>query len=320
MPFHDPLFYFHGVVQIVSKDKIQKAISKVFPNSKISSIKKLKKGMINENFEISIKNPDKQLILRIYPKEEWKAEKEEFLYNLISKKTDVPVPKIYLTDISKKILPNAFILCSKIEGQNLDVYYKKTGNKKIIEKAGEFLAKIHSIKFPGYGWIVGKNIEPKFSKWVDFVSYDMDEKLNKISKIKKIQKNIIYKIIDYYNKNKYLLDTKQEPSLLHKDYHFSHIFVKNNKISGIIDIEWAIAGNNELDLAKSKWFMFEKFPEAEKYFLNGYKRYGHISKKFDKREKLYKLILLVGLIGLSYEMKNTKWFNHNIKKIKEILK
>jgi len=308
------------VGHIISKNSINKAIKKEFPNSKISKIKKLKKGMINENYELLIRNPNKNLILRIYPKDEWKAKKEEFLYKLISRKTNVPVPKIYLTDTSKKIFPKAFILYSKIEGQNLDLYYKKTRDKKIIEKAGELLAKIHSIKFPSYGWIVGKNIKPRFSKWTDFISYDINEKLNNVSKIKKIQKNMVYKIIYLFKENKDLLDIKKEPCLLHKDYHFSHIFVKENNISGIIDMEWAIAGHNEFDLVKSKWFMFEKFPEIEKYFLNGYKRYGNISKKFDKRKELYKLILLISLISLSYEMKNMKWFNYNLKKIEEILK
>lgn len=305
---------------IISKNSIHKAISKAFPHSKISKIKKLKKGMINKNYEISIKNPERNLILRIYPKDEWKAKKEEFIYNLISRKTNIPVPKIYLADVSKKILPKAFILYSKIEGENLDIYYKKTKNKKIIEKAGEFLAKIHSIKFPCYGWVMGNGIEPRFSRWSDFLSYDIDEKLNKMSKIKKVPKNMIYKIIDYFNENKNLLEIKKEPCLLHKDYHFSHIFVKENKISGIIDMEWATAGHNELDLAKSKWFMFERFPEIEGYFFDGYKKYGNISKKFEKREEIYILILLVGLISLSYEIKNMRWLDYNIKKINEILK
>ncbi len=305
---------------IISKNSVAKVINKSFPNSKIIKINKLKKGMVNKNYEILINNPNKRLILRIYPNEEWKAKKEEFLYSLISRKTNVPVPKIYLTDTSKKILPNAFILYSKIEGENLDVYYKRTGNKKIIEKAGELLAKIHSIKFLSYGWIMGKSVEPKFSRWLDFLSYDMDEKLNKISKIKKLPKDLLYKIIDYYNKNKELVDVDKEPCLLHKDYHFSHIFVKKDKISGIIDMEWATAGHNEIDLAKSSWFMFEKFPEIKKYFFKGYKRYGTISKKFEKREEVYRLILRIGLMGLSYEMGNMRWFNHHIKKIKAILK
>ena len=188
------------------------------------------------------------------------------------------------------------------------------------KKAGELLAKIHSIKFPAYGWIIGREIEPKFSRWRDFMSYDIDEKLDKLSKIKKIQKSMMPKIIDYFSENKNLLDIDDWPCLLHKDYHFSHIFVNENKISGIIDMEWDIAGYNELDLAKSKWFMFEGFPEIEKHFLDGYKRYGNISKKFDKREKIYKLALLISLISLSYEMKNKKWLDYNIKKIEELLR
>jgi len=308
------------VVRIISKNALNKAVSNVFSGSSILKIKKLKKGMINENYEISIKNPKKKLVLRIYPKDEWKAKKEEFLYNLISRKTDVPVPKVHMADISKKILPKAFILYSKIEGENLDIYYKKTKDTKVMAKAGEIIAKIHSIKFPSYGWIMGKKIEPRFSRWSDFMSYDIDEKLSKLSKIKKFPKDMIYRIIDYFIENKNLLNIKKEPCLLHKDYHFSHIFVKDGRISGIIDMEWAIAGHSELDLAKSKWFMFEKFPEIANQFLDGYKRYGDISIKFGKREKMYRCILLVGLIGLSYEIKNRKWLNYNIKKIKEILR
>ena len=151
------------------------------------------------------------------------------------------------------------------------------------------------------------------------MSYDMDEKLDKLSKIKKMPKNMLYRIIDYFNENKELLNINNEPCLLHKDYHFSHIFVRENKISGIIDMEWAIAGHNELDLVKSEWFMFDRFPEIEEHFLRGYKRYGNISKKFDRRRDIYKLALLIGLIGLSYEMKNKIWFNYNVKKIGEIL-
>lgn len=308
------------MVRIISKNALNKAVNNVFSGSSILKIKKLKKGMINENYEISIKNPKKKIVLRIYPKDEWKAKKEEFLYSLISRKTDVPVPEVYSVDISKKILPKAFILYSNIEGENLDTYYERTGDKKIMAEAGELLAKMHSIKFPSYGWIMGKYIEPRFSRWPDFMSYDMDEKLSKLSKVRKFPKNLIYKTIDYFIENKNLLHIKKGPCLLHKDYHFSHIFVKDKKISGIIDIEWAIAGHNELDLVKSKWFMFERFPDIANQFLRGYKKYGEISKKFDKREEMYKCVLLIGLIGLSYEIKNKRWLEHNIEKIKEILR
>ncbi len=54
---------------MISKQKAEKAIRKVFPDSRISSIKRFKKGLVNESYSVKIINPDKELVLRIYPKE-----------------------------------------------------------------------------------------------------------------------------------------------------------------------------------------------------------------------------------------------------------
>ena len=116
-----------------------------------------------------------------------------------------------------------------------------------------------------------------------------------------------------------LLDIRAEPCLVHKDYHFSHIISNGRKITGIIDFEWAIAGHNELDLIKSIWWMFEKHPQIEKPFIRGYKKYGHISKQFNKRKELYEVITLISMIAFSYEVKSSKWLNYNIKKLESMI-
>lgn len=304
---------------MLSKTKADKVIKKVFSNSKIIGIKKLKKGIINENYDIKIKNPRKNLILRIYPNDEWKAKKEAYIYNLISKKINVPVPTVYAVDVSKRILPNAYSLLSKIEGNELNIVYKKTKNKKLAKQAGEILAKIHTIKFPYFGWIMGDNIQPKFNKWQDFIFYDLNEKIDKLSKIRNVSKRIITKSLEYIDDKKELLKINSRPCLLHKDYHSSHILADKENITGIIDVEWAIAGHNELDLIKSEWWMFEVLPEIKKPFFDGYKRHGTISKKFNQRKKIYELILLLGLVSLSYEKKSKRRFDCNLNKTKMIL-
>ena len=116
-----------------------------------------------------------------------------------------------------------------------------------------------------------------------------------------------------------LVEIKDKPCLLHKDYHFSHIIADNNKIGGIIDFEWAIAGHNELDLFKSEQWMFDKLPELKHYFFKGYKKFGNISKEYEQRKKLYEIILLISSIVFSYEMKHKNWLDYNMKKIKNIL-
>ena len=276
--------------------KVGGIIKRIFLNATPTYVKRIRKGVINETYYIKIKNSS--FVLRIYPKEFWKIKKEQYLYNLISKRTDVPVPKIILKGKN-------YILMQKIEGKELPI-----NNKVLIKNAGQLLAKIHSIKFPHYGWIINREIKPKFSNWFNFITYDLNQKLRKLpkehSKLKKEIKDIIYK-------NKSLLNINSKPCLLHKDYHSPHIIVHKNKIDGIIDIEWAIAGHNELDIVKSCMWMFENKPKLEKIFLKGY---GKVSKDFKKRKKLYRILTLLSALSLSYECNNKKWCRYNLSKLK----
>jgi len=288
-------------------------ISKVFPLARVISIKRIKKGCVNDTYEVKITNPKKELIFRLFPNEAWKAEKESYIYSLIKQKTNVPVPKIRLIDTSKKLYSNAFILLSKIKGREL-----KKSDKKLIVKAGEYLAKIHSIKFKKFGWIVGKNIEPKFNKWIDFCEYDLKLKLKNLKKYNP-DKDMIKKLKQYFKENKSKINIKTKPCLIHKDYHFSHILVNKGKISGIIDVEWAMSGHNELDLAKSLMWMFNGNKELEKLFLKGYKKYHKLSKDFEKRREIYEILISTSSLLFSCQLKNNKWLKYNLKKIKSII-
>lgn len=266
------------------------------------SVRRIRKGIINETYDIETKK--KSFILRVFPKDFWKVKKEKYLYDMIKKKAKVPVPKILVAGKN-------YILMEKVDGKELQIT-----DKQLIRKAGEILAKLHSIKFKHYGWIVEDKIKPKFSNWSSFIRYDLDQKLKKLPKAHKSLGKTIKKILDDDNK---LLDIKEKPCLLHKDYHSSHIIVKDNKINGIIDLEWAVAGHNEMDLVKSCFWMFENKKGLEKIFLEGYKKYGNISEDFKERKKLYMILVLASSLSLSYECKDKKWCMYNFDKLKRAL-
>ncbi len=299
--------------------QIKRIIKGVSPDSRIVSIQEFKKGMMNRTYDITISN-GQDMVLRVYPRDDWKAEKEEYLYNLLAKRTNVPVPIIYKIDASKKEFPYAYSVLSRVPGEELGKVYVRTRNENLIRDAAKYLAKIHSIKFKKFGWIVGKEIKPEFDDWKGFFDYGLKDKLKKIRKIPGISKNLVRQIRNYILLNQNLLEIKSRPCLVHKDYHFSHIIADKNKINGIIDFEWAVAGHNELDLIKSEWWMFEKLPEIRPIFHDAYRRAGGvISKKFEERKKLYELQILVGMLSLSYKRGSKRWFNYNLKKTKQIL-
>src|SRR3989344_2063543 len=156
-------------------------IKRIYPDDRLISIRRFNKGVINETYDVKLKKNN--VVLRVYPKDFWKIQKEEYLYNLIREKTDVPVPKV----IAKG---KDYIVLSKIHGKSISA-----DNKSLVRKAGELLANIHSIKFPYYGWIIRDKIRPKFESWRDFILYDLNLKLKKIPLMHNELKTNVRKIV-----------------------------------------------------------------------------------------------------------------------------
>lgn len=277
-------------------------VKKAFPKATVISSVPFGTGCVNKTTLVRITNPDKELIIREYPQNGWKSEKEKYVYSLLRKK--VPVPDVILQTSNYSVL-------SKVQGREL-----KKQDKELIKAAGRYLARIHKIKFDRFGWIVGKRIKPAYSSWKDFCDHDLKMKLKFMDKT--VPKKTIDKINCYFEKNKSLLDIGVKPCLIHKDYHFSHILV-DKKIKGIIDVEWAMSGHSELDISKSVLWMFYKDKKLEKLFLDGYRKEGKISPQFGKRRKLYDMLTIVSSLAFSCEMNNQRWFKFNLKRLGEII-
>ncbi|MFC1768529.1 aminoglycoside phosphotransferase family protein [Nanoarchaeota archaeon] len=300
---------------MTTESQIKKIIKHWHPSSQLKNLERCSWGLINENCVVNIKKPNRSLVIRVYPKDGWKAKKEEILYDLVRRKK-VPIPKVFYCDSTKKIIPKPYLIMSYVDGDigcNVSKLKKKT-----LRDLGKYLARIHSIKLKSYGWIIGNKIKPSFRKWEDFMNYDFKRKLSNISKYP-----IGYKQIKlmrgYYKDNSEVLKIKEKPCLLHKDYHLQNIFIKKNKVAGIIDFEWAVGGHNELDIAKSSLFMFEKNPKLKNEFMKGYMEVGRISSEFKEREKIYKFVTIVGNLSLALRLKNKNAVVQNRDRLKRIL-
>lgn len=302
----------------VTRSTVEKILRKFLTDSNIASIKSYSQGHINTMYEVKLKESNKSLMLRLF-NEPWKAKKESFVYKCIRSQLNIPVPEVYAIDDSMTILPNAYALMSKLEGVAIDKNYKKYGNKKLFEKAGEVLAKLHSIKFRKYGWIIDNGIKPSFSKWSDFFKYDLKVKFTKACNVKAVHK-LSPGIMEFIDDNIHLLNVRNKPCLLHKDYHCSHILTDKENITGIIDVEWALAGHNENDFMKLELWAFKKMKAAKNSFFKGYIKYGNISKDYSERMNLYELWHLINMVSISYEIKDRRYLKYNVKEIAKFLK
>jgi aminoglycoside phosphotransferase (APT) family kinase protein len=282
--------------------KVGGILESLFPGRRITGLKRFSKGLIHETYEFKVDN--KVRVLRISDTDFWKIRKEKYLYELIRRKTDVPLPRIFKTGRN-------FTLMSRVPGKELS-----TCNPKLVLKAGEYLAKIHSIKFSQFGWIIGREIRPRFREWRDFIKYDIKSKFGKIPGK---YRGLRVKIERILKENQELLDIHSRPCLLHKDYHASHIIVDKGKIRGIIDLEWAMSGHNEFDIVKSCLWMFAGNSKGERAFLDGYKRYGEINLGFTERKRLYELLIMLSSLSFSFECRHQKWCRYNLQQLQRAI-
>lgn len=283
----------------LSIDRTSNAVEKYFPNSSLVDVSELYGGLVNPIYNLKITNPEMELIMKTTNMPgieiDSRFRKEKYVIDLIRKNTDVPVPNIYAWDNSREILPFEYMILSKLDGSNMnDIYesFKLDERSFIAEKMGEYLAKIHSIKFEWFGSLMGSSITTVKDDYFKFLNDNFRGTLSGIPEIEEIKDDIMTFVED----NTHLLNIDVTPSLIHNDYHLGNVMGYETKITGIIDFEASKAGHNEQDLIIPKWWIFEKCRGAESPFFEGYKKYGNFNNDFDKRTKLYELRTAVDIL------------------------
>ncbi|MDO8481238.1 MAG: aminoglycoside phosphotransferase family protein [Nanoarchaeota archaeon] len=294
----------------ISRKQAQRIVSSCC-DAKVEGFK-LFGGRINTLYELTLSDK-RHLMLRLF-NESWKARKEAFLYDQLSS-LNVPIPQVLGSSDGK--VP--YLLYEKIPGIHIDEVYKKTKNLALFEQAGEILAKLHTMTFDKFGWIVGGAVRPAFKKWGDFALYDIGYKLGKLRAV--TQMRVLRQgILNYFDDHMGLLEVSSRPCLVHKDFYAAHILANPNNVVGVIDFEWAISGHNENDFTKLERWVFPKIPESRNAFFKGYKRFGTVSSKYDERKDLYKLWHFVNMANISNEIGDKKTLSHTLKELAACLK
>jgi len=282
----------------LSKKKIQE----IFDAHSLGNVKTkriLVEGVSNPAYIINDK-----VVLRVKKdSRDFKFEKEKFLFGLLKKKTDLPVPKVIDLDISKKIIPHDYILLEKLPSELLKKSFSKLSNtqkRKLAFELGLSLAKIHSIHFKNVGHFKPDKLVKDIS-WSKFVWGIYTDSLKSIKKGYFLDENLIKRIESFIEDNKNLLDVKFKPSLIHGDYNGGNILIHNGKISGIFDLEWSFSGHSEYELSAMNLKLMKTISPNQEDFFRGYESKIKRRNDHEKFESFYGIIYWMSIICWIYE-------------------
>lgn len=216
----------------------------------------------------------------------FRSERNAFVYKILEK-NNIKAPKLISLDTSKKIIPEKYVLATKLGGENLrDIWQSlsKDEQKKIFFKFGELMAKFHQIELKKFGDPVDKSHQ--FDDWYNCIRNRFEEHFSYTNKNNIISPKLLERIDKFFNKNDEFLHVNTKPVLIHNDFQAKNIKYFKGELNGIFDFDECLAAHNEMDFLKSCLpFKREKIWLDE--ILRGYNTMGELSDEFFQRIKLY---------------------------------
>ena len=249
-------------------------------------------GNISTIYEIRCAYPAQPIILKVYPDTfYWKMAKEVYVYSLFDPAEGVPTPSILASDDSKTLLPHPYVLMTRLKGQPLCHVASSLSARQLRDiycQMGTLLAKVHGITFGAFGYITTQvvsahptnetYIRAQFrKKLAEFDAYGGAATLRRAVEV-------------YVEAHSEMLIDASTPVLCHNDYHEGNVLVAeeeaNWRVTGIIDVDNAMAADPLFDIAKTDYYAIRAQEAKREGLLTGY---GQLPVHWRERVQLYKL-------------------------------
>ncbi len=203
----------------------------------------------------------------------------------------LPVLKVHRVDWTRKKCPADYAIVAEAPGASLRAL---DGDEEkalpLLRQLGGLLARVHRVGVEGYGLFdVRATVEQparlvgSHTNWDDFLWLNLGRHVRTCVEIGAITEDEGRKIVWYCEGCRGLF-THGAPSLLHGDPGSHNVFVKDGKISALIDWEDALAGDPVYEIAFWATFHPERRHAA---FIEGYRSEANLPPDLELRFWLY---------------------------------
>lgn len=225
---------------------------------------------------------------------------KERIFTKILADNKVNVPKLFY----KNKVPSKYLLLEYIEGKGLEDILLKNSSRfaKIFEKLGTLIGKMHTTKVNGFGeFLEGKSIS-----WYEYINEKFTERLG-FSK-KKNYINIVNYATNLWNDVQELikLEGNNIPIVNHRDLYLDNFILKPNGELYVLDFGLLRGGRPFFDLGKFYLLILMEFPQYDKHFVRGYKKYIKLDENSPILLKFYIILEILGMMPFFNSIGNEK--------------
>ena len=264
----------------------------VFPAAAVTEVAARTGGRLSAVYEVRCADPAHTVIFKIYSEQwRWKQSKEVRVYELLASRTGWPVPAVLHHSPDGGPGGRAITILSLLPGRPLSEASEEVGAAQVPElyrQMGAALADVHRISQEAYGYLVTKILDPL----PDNGSYMRHQFAKKLKEFEELggDQDLHAAVTRRVERGAGFFDNCEHAVLCHNDLHEGNVLVSPGsggwKITGLIDVENAIAADPLMDLAKTDLYSLGRGEPETKALLEGY---GTLPEDAAQRLDLYRL-------------------------------
>ncbi|MBD3189189.1 MAG: phosphotransferase [Candidatus Heimdallarchaeota archaeon] len=261
--------------------KVKEVLEEIFYPDKITDLHFFKGGNVNTLISFQA-NSDPYILKALTRKpaqrsEFYRLEKEAKLFDYFNreseqqqfhgtKKGKVPVPEVIHLETNEELLGAKFEILSRISGKlwkecwNYLTYKKK---EQLVVELAKILQGVHSQKYELFGEIEEYDCPRRFFSYESFLKANLRRNIRILRNEKRLSSDLLTQSERFIEENLEQANFTTEPTLVHADINEANLIVQEqNKgewsINGLLDFEWAYAGDPITDLFEIEELIKEK--------------------------------------------------------------
>jgi aminoglycoside phosphotransferase (APT) family kinase protein len=290
------------VVATPTLEMAQLAVSVAGLCRALEAIVALPGGENSQVFEVRCSEPDRALVLKVYPDNlRWKMAKEVFVYGLLTRAPRLPTPEVLVSDDSGALISEAYLIMKKLPGALAasEMSSLQVGDiEKVYEQVGEILRAVHGVTFDSFGYITTEVVDGHLTN-AGYMEHQFEKKIRQFAELggdPRIRRAAERTVAS----SEFLLAECSQAVLCHDDLHEGNLLVEKRDsewlVCGVLDVENAVAGDPLLDLAKTDYYSVRGDRVKHRGLLSGY---GPLPPKGEEIMRLY---------GLYHALELWDWF------------
>jgi aminoglycoside phosphotransferase (APT) family kinase protein len=161
----------------------------------------------------------------------------------------VPVPEVVLLDTSREAAPLDCAVARKLPGESLARAWLASGDRQrrwLITQLGEAMRALHEERFPACGGFSAGELVPKAS-WDAYFQERFERRLGRARSFPQADRALLEAIEGYWRCHRGARFDRP-PCLVHRDLHFGNVLVAENRLTGLLDLEAAVAAPCDYEL------------------------------------------------------------------------